>query len=132
MGKDKKKKEKKDKKKKKGKKKDKKKDKKKGKGDDFGLNARERARLEAQQRGMGALGASLKKGKKKKKKGKKKKGSSSSSSSTGNSVEKLKRLADQVEGMSAMKEVELLKEEERVSSEKPWDEMTWPERIESR
>jgi len=140
------KKKKKDKKKKEKKSKKKKKDKKKKSDDDqadFSLTAQERARLEAQQRGMGVK-MNSKKDKKKKGKKKKKKGKSSSSSSSSSDTEgRLKRIREQVEGVTALKELEIVKEQvemnEKMAKEKakkaeepegkPFEEMTWPERI---
>lgn len=111
------------------KKKDKKKEKDKGKKKEyptkmFSKTAQERARLEAQHRGMGI--AKTKESKKKKKK----KGSSSSSSSS-DSNERLKRMRLQVENNTFLKERELQTGEKKVvetEPEKPYDEMTWPER----
>eukprot|EP00931_Biecheleriopsis_adriatica_P080453 TRINITY_DN5379_c0_g1_i1.p1 TRINITY_DN5379_c0_g1~~TRINITY_DN5379_c0_g1_i1.p1 ORF type:complete len:251 (+),score=69.74 TRINITY_DN5379_c0_g1_i1:35-787(+) len=104
-------------------KKNKKKDKK-DKKDPYSANAREKARLEAQARLMGAdsNGKAKKKSKKKKK--------SSSSSSESDSAEAVRKLQDRVDDKTLIREQEQADAAENPveEPEKPYDEMTWPER----
>ncbi|CAE8602078.1 unnamed protein product [Polarella glacialis] len=110
---------------KKDKKKDKKKgkkDKKKDKKDPYSQNSREKARLEAQQR---LMGIDTSKPKKKKKKSK------NSSSSSSDSEQQLKRIRNAVEAHDDSFEKKWAEDSEKVPEpepEKPYDEMTWPER----
>lgn len=125
--------------KKKGKKDKKKKDKKSKKkkkskkGGEFGLSAQEKARLEAQQRGMGIVVD-----KKAKEKKKKKAKSSSGSSSSTPERDRLKRLRTEMEAATEQKEKEAEEKEQALikqqmdklngPAKKEWDQMTWPER----